>query len=122
VSCRQFTYIAYHAIVCTDNVGGGLCLPPPLGNAAFILGEFAPGFLTFTLDPSTYNVAVTVPTIPSFPAAGFYTSNGHDGISTATATLGLTINAPVDAPGTTTMLRRQPSGVRGAPRHGIPRN
>jgi hypothetical protein len=106
VSCRQFTYISYRAIVCTDNDGGHLCLPPPRGNAAFILGEFAPGFLTFTLDPSTYNVAVTVPAIPSFPGAGFYTSNGHDGESTVTATLGLTINAPVDAPGPSTMLRR----------------
>jgi len=98
VSCRQFTFIAYHAMVCTDNDGNHLCLPPPLGNAGFILGEYNPGFLTLTLDPSTYAVTASVPAIPSFPDGGFYQSNGHDGDSTANATLAVTIGAPVDAP------------------------
>ena len=106
VSCRQFTFLAYGAIVCTDNVANHLCLPPPLGNAAFILGEYHPEFLTLTLDPSTYAVTATVPAIASFPGAGFYESNGHDGDSTVTATLGFSIAAPVDAPSATARLRR----------------
>jgi hypothetical protein len=106
VSCRQFTFVAFGAIVCSDNVGNHLCLPPPLGNEGFIFGEFNSAFLTFTLDPSTYAVTPTVPAIPSFPGAGFYQSNGHDGDSTVSATLGLSIAAPVDAPAATTSLRR----------------
>jgi hypothetical protein len=107
VSCRQFTFIAYHAIVCSDNDGNHLCLPPPLGNAAFILGEYHPAFLTLTLDPSTYAVSATLPAIASFPGAGFYESNGHDGDSTVNATLGITIGGPVDAP-SSALRRRAP--------------
>ena len=96
--------------MCTDNDGNHLCLPPPLGNAAFILGEYHPAFLTLTLDPSTYAVTATLPVIASFPGAGFYESNGHDGDSTATATLGITIDAPVDAP--SSALRRRALRLR----------
>jgi len=105
VSCRQFSILAFGAIKCTDNVGSHLCLPPG-GNAGFILGEFHPEFLTLTLDPSTYAVTPALPAIASFPGAGFYSGNGHDGDSTVTATLGVTIAAPVDAPSTTSSLRR----------------
>jgi len=105
VSCRQFTYEAFGAIACSDNVQNHLCLAPG-GSSGFILGEFQPEFLTLTLDPSTYAVTATLPAIAPYEGAGFYLGNGHDGDSKATVTLGISINPPVDAPSAAPSLSR----------------
>jgi hypothetical protein len=113
VSCRDFAFDDPTAIGCSDNVGGQLCHPPGGGYAFDLDTTTAPfGGLQLAMDPTSYNVTVTVPAIPSRLGFGFYSSYPDSGQGTETSVLTMSVGPPLSPP----------SGMTPAARPRAPRN